>query len=227
MISVVIADDQSMVRAGLRSLIEGENDIEVVAEAADGAAAVEAARVYRPDVILMDIRMPNMDGLAATRQLIAERSNARVLVLTTFDLDEYVFEALRAGASGLLLKDATAEDLVTAVRTLAAGDAMLDRAVTARVIETFARAPKPSTDSQTQLARLTEREVEVLLLLGRGLSNSEIAREFTVTEATVKTHVSNVLSKLSLRDRVQAVIFAYESGLVGPGAEGPNPRAPG
>ena len=223
MISVVIADDQSMVRAGLRSLIQGEKDIEVVAEVADGESALEAVRLHRPDVILMDIRMPNMDGLAATRKLVADNDDTRVLVLTTFDLDEYVFEALRSGASGLLLKDATAEDLIAAIRTLAAGEAMLDPSVTGRVIKTFARAPKPSIDSRTQLARLTDREVEVLLSLGRGLSNLEIAQEFTVTEATVKTHVSNVLSKLGLRDRVQAVIFAYESGLVAPGEEGPKP----
>jgi DNA-binding NarL/FixJ family response regulator len=226
MISVIVADDQSMVRAGLRSLIHGEEDIQVVAEVGDGQAALEAVRRHQPDVILMDIRMPIMDGLAATRRLVAERSDTRVLVLTTFDLDEYVFEALRAGASGLLLKDATAEDLVAAIRTLAAGDALLDPAVTGRVIEAFAKAPTPSSESRSQLARLTERETEVLLLLGRGLSNLEIAREFTVSETTVKTHVSNVLTKLALRDRVQAVIFTYESGLLTPG-DGGEPRTSG
>ena len=217
MIKVVIADDQGMVRAGLRSLIQGEPDVRVVGEASDGETALEAVRRHRPDVVLMDIRMPKLDGLAATRRLVVEGSQARVLVLTTFDLDEYVFEALRAGASGLLLKDATAEELVAAIRTLAAGEALLDPSVTRRVIDAFAKAPTPNRKRQSQLSRLTEREVEVLLLLGRGLSNSEIARELVVSHATAKTHVSNVLSKLGLRDRVQAVILGYESGLITPG----------
>jgi DNA-binding NarL/FixJ family response regulator len=218
-IDVVIADDQGMVRAGLRSLIQGEADIRVMAEASDGEAALEAVRHHRPDVVLMDIRMPKLDGLAATRRLVAEGSQARVLVLTTFDLDEYVFEALRAGASGLLLKDATAEELVAAIRTLAAGEGLLDPSVTRRVIEAFAKIPVPDGQRRSQLSRLTEREVQVLLLLGRGLSNAEIAQELVVSEATAKTHVSNVLSKLGLRDRVQAVILVYESGLITPGNE--------
>ncbi len=219
MIKVVIADDQGMVRAGLRSLIQGEPDIRVVAEASDGETALEVVRHHRPDVVLMDIRMPKLDGLAATRRLVEEGSQARVLVLTTFDLDEYVFEALRAGASGLLLKDATAEELVAAIRTLAAGEALLDPSVTRRVIDAFAKAPTSNRKRHSQLSRLTKREVEVLLLLGRGLSNPEIARELVVSEATAKTHVSNVLTKLGLRDRVQAVILGYESGLITPGDE--------
>jgi len=215
MISVVIADDQGMVRAGFRSLLGGEPDITVVGEAIDGETAVRLVRQHRPDVVLMDIRMPVLDGLAATRRLVEFGIPSRVLVLTTFDLDEYVFEALRAGASGFLLKDATAEELVTAVRTLAAGESLLDPAVTRRVIDAFARVPQPRPDAQ--LARLTEREVQVLRLIARGLSNAEIARELVVSDATAKTHVSNVLLKLELRDRIHAVIYAYESGLIQPG----------
>ena len=215
MISVVIADDQGMVRAGFRSLLGGEPDIKVVGEAIDGETAVRLVRQHRPDVVLMDIRMPVLDGLAATRRLVEFGIPSRVLVLTTFDLDEYVFEALRAGASGFLLKDATAEELVTAVRTLAAGESLLDPAVTRRVIDAFARVPQPRPDAQ--LARLTEREVQVLRLIARGLSNAEIARELVVSDATAKTHVSNVLLKLELRDRIHAVIYAYESGLIQPG----------
>jgi DNA-binding NarL/FixJ family response regulator len=214
-ISVVIADDQGMVRAGFRSLLGGEPDITVVGEAIDGETAVRLVRQHRPDVVLMDIRMPVLDGLAATRRLVEFGIPSRVLVLTTFDLDEYVFEALRAGASGFLLKDATAEELVTAVRTLAAGESLLDPAVTRRVIDAFARVPQPRPDAQ--LARLTEREVQVLRLIARGLSNAEIARELVVSDATAKTHVSNVLLKLELRDRIHAVIYAYESGLIQPG----------
>ena len=218
MIRVVIADDQSMVRSGLRSLLAAEPDIEVVAEAADGESAVTAVKRHRPDVVLMDIRMPVLDGLAATRRLVAEGSAARILVLTTFDLDEYVFEALRAGASGLLLKDATVEELVRAVRVLAAGDALLDPSVTQRVIEAFAKAPARQA-KDVLLDRLTERELEVLNLVARGRSNAEIARELFVSESTSKTHVSSILMKLGLRDRIQAVIYAYESGLVQPGAD--------
>jgi DNA-binding NarL/FixJ family response regulator len=214
-ISVVIADDQGMVRAGFRSLLGGEPDITVVGEAIDGETAVRLVRQHRPDVVLMDIRMPVLDGLAATRRLVEFGIPSRVLVLTTFDLDEYVFEALRAGASGFLLKDATAEELVTAVRTLAAGESLLDPAVTRRVIDAFARVPQPRPDAQ--LARLTEREVQVLRLIARGLSNADIARELVVSDATAKTHVSNVLLKLELRDRIHAVIYAYESGLIQPG----------
>jgi DNA-binding NarL/FixJ family response regulator len=218
MISVVIADDQGMVRAGFRSLLGGEPDLKVVGEAADGETAVRLARQHRPDVVLMDIRMPVLDGLAATRRLAELGVPSRVLVLTTFDLDEYVFQALRAGASGFLLKDATAEELVTAVRTLAAGEALLDPAVTRRVIDAFAQVPQPRPDAK--LAQLTEREVQVLRLVARGLTNAEIASELVVSDATAKTHVSNVLLKLGLRDRIHAVIYAYESGLIQPGDTG-------
>jgi DNA-binding NarL/FixJ family response regulator len=217
-IRVVVADDQGMVRAGLRSLLEvSESGIEVVGEAADGEEAIATIRRLRPDVALMDIRMPNLDGIAATRELVAQGTPTRVLVLTTFDLDEYVFEALRAGASGFLLKDATAEDLVAAIRVLARGDALLAPAVTQRVIEAFARHPRRDSELAGKLSELSTREVEVLQLLARGSSNAEIARELVVTEATAKTHVAHILSKLDVRDRVQAVIFAYESGLVQPG----------
>ena len=214
--TVVIADDQPMVRAGLRSLLEGEDGLVVVGEAVDGEQALAAVRRHRPAVVLMDIRMPNLDGLEATRRLVAERSAARVLVLTTFDLDEYVFDALRAGASGFLLKDATAEELIAAVRTLASGDAILAPAVTRRVIEAFASVSRPEPRLVERLSALSPREVEVLRLLARGMSNAEIARELFVSDATAKTHVSNVLGKLRLRDRVQAVIFAYETGLLRP-----------
>jgi DNA-binding NarL/FixJ family response regulator len=217
-VRVVLADDQWMVRAGLRSLLESEPDIDVVGEAADGNQALASVRRHRPDVVLMDIRMPNLDGLRAARQLFQEGSPSRVLVLTTFDLDEYVFEALRAGASGFLLKDAPAEDLLAAVRLVAAGDAFLAPAVTRRVIEEFARAPAPASTPNPALAQLTPRERDVLQLLVQGLTNSQIAEQMHLGEATVKTHVGNVLGKLQLRDRVQAVIFAYESGLVSPGA---------
>jgi DNA-binding NarL/FixJ family response regulator len=216
MIRVVIADDQGMVRAGFRSLLESEPDIEVVGDAADGEQAIAAVRRLRPDVVLMDIRMPGLDGLEATRRLVRDGTTARVLVLTTFDLDEYVFDALRAGASGFLLKDATADELASAVRLLAQGDALLAPAVTRRVIEAFGQLPARDTAAVERLAELSPRELEVLRLLARGRSNAEIARELVVSEATAKTHVSNVLAKLRLRDRIQAVIFAYESGLVVP-----------
>jgi DNA-binding NarL/FixJ family response regulator len=216
MIRVVIADDQAMVRSGLRSLLAQEPGIEVVAEAADGEAALDAVRRHQPDVVLMDIRMPVLDGLNATRQMAREGNRARILVLTTFDLDEYVFEALRAGASGFLLKDATAEELVEAVRVLAAGEALLDPSVTRRVIDIFISTPVPPAPNPEFFERLTEREIEVLKLVARGLSNAEIARELYVSDATAKTHVSNVLNKLDLRDRVQAVIFAYEHELIQP-----------
>lgn len=215
LIRVVIADDQSLVRSGMRSLLEGEVDIEVVEEAPDGRSAVYATLAHKPHVVLMDIRMPVMDGLTATRQLIESGSDARVLILTTFDLDEYVFEALRSGASGLLLKDSTAEELVNAIRVLAAGEALLDPTVTRRVIDAFVKAP--ATPERADLgARLTERELEVLRLVAGGLSNSEIASKLYISHATVKSHVSSVLSKLNLRDRIQAVICAYENGLVQP-----------
>ncbi|TQN37320.1 LuxR family two component transcriptional regulator [Blastococcus colisei] len=218
--TVVIADDQPMVRAGLRSLLEGEKGVVVVGEAVDGEQALALVDRHRPDVVLMDIRMPVLDGLEATRRLVAQQSPARVLVLTTFDLDEYVFEALRAGASGFLLKDATAEELIGAVRTLAAGDAILAPAVTRRVIEAFGDVPHIDPRVAGRLDLLSAREVEVLRLLARGLSNAGIAAELYISDATAKTHVSNVLTKLGLRDRVHAVIFAYESGLLRPGGVG-------
>jgi DNA-binding NarL/FixJ family response regulator len=214
-IRVLIADDQAMVRAGLRSLLSREPDIEVVAEAADGGTAMVLAVEDRPDIILMDIRMPIVDGLTATRRLVAKGLHSRVLILTTFDLDEYVFEALRAGASGFLLKDATPDQLTAAVRTLADGNALLDPAVTRRVITLFVNQKLPAARDHGQISRLTEREKQVWQLLARGLSNAEIADTLTVTDATAKTHVSNVLTKLGLRDRVHAVILAYETGLVG------------
>jgi DNA-binding NarL/FixJ family response regulator len=218
MTSLVIADDQGMVRAGFRSLLDDEPDLEVVGEAANGEEALEVVRRLRPAVTLMDIRMPVLDGLAATRAIVEEAVPTRVLVLTTFDLDEYVFEALRAGASGFLLKDAPAEELASAIRVVAAGDSLLAPGVTRRVIDAFVRRPSvPSRTPDPALGRLTPREVEVLGLLARGLSNVDIAGRLFVSEATTKTHVSNVLSKLGLRDRVQAVIFAYENGVVVPG----------
>ncbi len=212
--SVVIADDQGMVRAGFRSLLDSEPGLRVVGEAADGEQAIHVVRRLRPDVVLMDIRMPVLDGIAATSRLVIEGVRSRILVLTTFDLDEYVFEALRAGASGFLLKDAPAEELVAAIRVVAAGDALLDPGVTRRVIDAFVHRPEPPAHRVEALTSLTRREREVLGLLARGQANADIARRLFVSEATTKTHVSNVLGKLGLRDRVQAVIFAYESGLV-------------
>jgi DNA-binding NarL/FixJ family response regulator len=210
-IRVLIADDQSMVRAGFRMLLTGEPDIEVVAEASNGLEAVAAAR--RPDltVILMDIRMPELDGLEATRRILAANGAARVLILTTFGLDEYVYEALRAGASGFVLKDDPPEQLISAVRTVAAGNALLSPAITKQVIRKFARIPRAAPPKG--LADLTEREHEILRLIATGLSNAEIGRELFISETTVKTHVTHILQKLSLRDRVQAVIAAYQAGL--------------
>ncbi len=219
MITVVLADDQGMVRAGLRSLLEADPEISVVGEAADGLAAIDEVRRRRPDVVLMDIRMPELDGLSATRELIAERPDLRVLALTTFDLDEYVFEALRAGASGFLLKDAPAEELTRAIHVLAQGDALLAPAVTRRIVEAFVALPAP--EPAPDLEDLSPREVEVLRLLAAGCSNAQIADELVVSDATVKTHVSNLLAKLRLRDRVHAVIYAYECGLVRPGSNPP------
>ena len=219
MISLVIADDQGMVRAGFRSLLEAEPDLTVIGEASDGEEAVAVVTRLVPDVTLMDIRMPRLDGLAATRQLLEAGVPTRVLVLTTFDLDEYVFEALRVGASGFLLKDAPAEELAAGIRTVAAGDSLLAPSVTRRVIDAFVgRAPQSaSRQADARLATLTPRELEVLGLLARGLSNLDIADQLFVSEGTTKTHVSNVLAKLGLRDRVQAVIYAYENGVVVPG----------
>ena len=222
MISCVIADDQGMVRAGFRSLLESETDVDVVGEAANGAEAVDVVTRLRPDVTLMDIRMPVLDGIAATRRLLEGGIPTRVLVLTTFDLDEYVFEALRAGASGFLLKDAPAEELAAAIRVVAAGESLLAPGVTRRVIDAFVRRPAPPTRTpEPRLAALTPRELEVLGLLARGLSNSDIASRLFVSEGTTKTHVSNVFAKLGLRDRIQAVIFAYENGVVVAGSTDP------
>ncbi len=217
-IRLAVVDDQGMVRAGFRSLLAGEEDFEVVGEAANGEEAVEMVSRLAPDVTLMDIRMPVLDGIAATRQLVDAGIETKVLVLTTFDLDEYVFEALRAGASGFLLKDAPAEELAAAIRVVAAGESLLAPGVTRRVIDAFVRRPAPpATTREPRLELLTPRELEVLGLLARGLSNLDIASRLFVSEGTTKTHVSNVLSKLGLRDRVQAVIFAYENAVVTPG----------
>ena len=217
-IGVLLADDQSLVRAGFRMILESEGDITVVGEAANGEQAVAATRRLGPDVVLMDIQMPGSDGLAATRQITAAAgARSRVLILTTFERDDYVFEALQAGASGFLLKNAPPEELIHAVRVVAAGDALLAPSVTRRIIEQFARRPV-EPDVRERLESLTQREREVLVMLARGNSNAELAAELFVTEGTVKTHVSSLLAKLGLRDRVQAVVLAYESGLVRPGA---------
>lgn len=212
---VLIADDQQLVRAGLRMILEQEPDIEVVGESGDGVEALEMARRMRPDVVLMDIRMPRMDGLEATRNLLSQPGVAtRVLVLTTFEIDEYVFEAMRAGASGFLLKTAPPADLVRAVRIVAEGDALLSPSVTRQLIGEFARLSRRPAQPPAELASLTERELEVLKLVATGLSNAEIAKRLFLGGATVKTHVSRVLDKLGLRDRVQAVVYAYEHSLV-------------
>jgi DNA-binding NarL/FixJ family response regulator len=216
-IRVVLVDDQSMIRTGLRMVLAAEPDIEVVGEAADGAAGVRVVTELVPDVVLLDVRMPGVDGLEAARRILAAGLPTRVVVLTTFDEDEYVTAALRAGVSGFLLKVAPPEDLVAAVRTVASGQGLLDPAVTLRVIRSFAGAPAPDPARTAALAQLTERETDVLALVAAGLSNAEIAARLYLGEATVKTHVSRVLLKLGLRDRVQAVAFAYESGLVRPG----------
>ena len=217
-VRVLIADDQALVRAGFRKLLEAESGIEVVGEAEDGASALMAARRLRPDVVLMDIRMPRMDGIEAARRMAADVPHTRVVILTTYDLDEYVYQALRAGACGFLLKDAPPDQLVAAVRLAASGDALLAPAITRRLIEEFARRPMPDPELTAQIGSLTEREREVLVCLARGLGNAEIARELHVGEATVKTHVANVLQKIEARDRVQAVVFAYESGFVSAGS---------
>jgi DNA-binding NarL/FixJ family response regulator len=217
MISVLLADDEAIVRDGLRAIIELEDDLEVVGEAADGAEAVELARSLSPDVAVVDIRMPGVDGLEATRRLLGLTAPPRVLVLTTFDRNEYVYEAMRAGASGFLLKDVRRGQLTDAIRAAAGGDTLVAPAITRRLIEEFCSRPSPDDARRTELADLTPRELEVLILLGRGLSNRDIAAALVVAETTVKTHVARVLSKLGLRDRAQAVVVAYESGLVRPG----------
>jgi DNA-binding NarL/FixJ family response regulator len=218
-IRIVLADDQALIRVGLRALAEAETDIEVVGEAADGRQALQVVRATHPDVVVMDIRMPVMDGLEATRQIAADPTLAgvRVLVLTTFELDEYVFEALRAGAGGFLLKDADPAELLRAVRVVAAGDALLSPRVTRRVVEAFAGRPVPNSPRTSLLAELTEREREVVALVGNGLSNDEIGVKLFISPATARTHVSRAMSKLDARDRAQVVVFAYETGLVAPG----------
>ncbi|WP_433207812.1 response regulator [Dactylosporangium sp. CS-047395] len=215
-IKVVVADDQKMVRAGLRMVIETEPDMAVVGEAGDGAEAVSLARRLRPDVVLMDIAMPRQDGLAATRALLKQPEPPRIVVLTTFDTDENLYNALRAGASGFLLKVSSPEHLITAIRVVASGEALLDPAVTTRVIAAFAGGPGPQPPPE--LGELTARETDVLRLMARGRSNAEIAAALVLGEATVKTHVARVLQKLNLRDRVQAVVYAYESGLIRAGS---------
>jgi DNA-binding NarL/FixJ family response regulator len=220
-IRVLIADDQSLVRTGFRMIMDAEEDIDVVGEASDGLEAVEKVRAAKPDIVLMDIRMPGLDGIEATRRIMAETdpeaNPVRILVLTTFDLNEYVYEALRAGASGFLLKDVPAEQLVAGVRVVAQGDALLAPSVTRRLLEEFARGQPLSDEPPKGFDELTPRELEVLRLIARGLSNAEIAAELIVSETTVKTHVARVLMKLGVRDRIQAVVLAYETGLVAPG----------
>jgi DNA-binding NarL/FixJ family response regulator len=217
-IRVLIADDQALVRGGFHSILAGQDDIEVVGEAEDGQQAVEAVEQLRPDVVLMDIRMPGIDGIEATRRIVARGLPARVLVLTTFDVDDYVYEAMKAGASGFLLKTAPPRQLAEAVRTIAAGDALLAPSVTRRLVEQFVRRPPPGAAVPPGLEELTERELDVLKLLAQALSNAEIAETLVVSEATVKSHVNRILGKLDLRDRAQAIVLAYESGLVQPGA---------
>jgi DNA-binding NarL/FixJ family response regulator len=214
-LSVLIVDDQALVRAGFRMILDAEEDIEVAGEAADGADAVAEAQRLRPDVILMDVRMPQVDGIEATRRLLADGLDTKVVMLTTFDMDEYVYDALRAGASGFLLKDVPPEQLVSGIRAVAQGDALLAPSVTRRVIEEFVRRPPSTRSVPPALEELTARELEVLKLVAKGLSNAEIAKELFVSETTVKTHVAHVLTKLGVRDRVQAVVLAYECGLAG------------
>ena len=217
MIRVLIADDQELVRAGFRAILEAQHDLEVVGEAGDGAEAVDLARELRPDVLLMDVRMPILDGIEAARRVLRDDDAPRILMLTTFDLDEYVYEAMKAGASGFLLKDAPRDQLIGAVRTVASGDALLAPALVRRLVEDFVRRPPPGGRPSAELDELTERELEVLTLIAGGLANAEIAARLFVSEATVRTHVTHILAKLGLRDRVQAVVLAYESGLVQPG----------
>jgi DNA-binding NarL/FixJ family response regulator len=221
MTSVVVADDQALVRGGLRLILDAQDDLEVVGEAEDGREAVARVAELRPDVVLMDVRMPVMDGIAATRSIVAGGDPTRVLVLTTFDSDEIVYDAMKAGASGFLLKSAPPAQLIDGVRTVASGDALLAPRITRRLVEEFVRGPRPGDAVPPGLDELTDREREVLELIARGLSNGEIAARFVVSAATVKTHVNRVFAKLGLRDRVQAVVLAYESGLVRPGGGPP------
>jgi DNA-binding NarL/FixJ family response regulator len=214
MTSVVIADDQTLVRDGFRMILAAQPDIDVVGEAGDGEAAVACVAEHRPDVVLMDVRMPKLDGIGATRRIVERALSTRVLVLTTFDADEVVYDAMKAGASGFLLKSAPTARLLEGVRTIAAGDSLLEPSITRRLIEDFVRRPPPGQSVPAEAAELTERELEVLGLIARGLSNNEIAAKLVVSEATVKSHVNRLLSKLRLRDRVQAVVFAYETGIV-------------
>ena len=234
MIRVLIADDQALVRTGFRVILDAEPDFEVVGESPDGRATIEDAARLHPDVILMDIRMPNLDGIEATRRIAAAGQPApRILILTTFDLDEYIYDALRAGASGFLLKDAPSEQLIEGIRVVAAGDALLAPSITRRLIEGYVRQPAPHVPDVAGLSELTPREREVLELIARGHANADIARQLHVSDATVKTHVAHVFSKLNLHDRAQAVVYAYETGLVQPGAaaraveqETTNPKPP-
>ena len=222
MIRVLIADDQALVRGGFHSILAGQEDIEVVGETADGNETVELVERLQPDVVLMDIRMPGIDGLEATRRIVARGIAARVLVLTTFDVDDYVYEAMKAGASGFLLKTAPPRQLADAVRTVAAGEALLAPSITRRLVEQFVRRPPPGTAVPAAVEELTERERDVLRLLARAFSNAEIAAELVVSEATVKSHVNRILTKLNLRDRAQAIVLAYETGLVEPGSSASN-----
>ena len=217
MIRVFIADDQALVRGGFRMILDAQPDMEVVGEAQDGREALREVAELKPDVVLMDIRMPEMDGLETTRRIVVDENAPRVLMLTTFDMNEYVYEAMKSGASGFLLKDVKPEQLADAVRTVAAGDALLAPAITRRLIEEFVRRPPPGSTAPPELETLTDRELEVLKLIAKGHSNEEIAKELFVSMATVKTHITHILMKLDLRDRVQAVVLAYESGLVQPG----------
>jgi DNA-binding NarL/FixJ family response regulator len=226
MIRVIIADDQALVRGGFHSILAGQDDIEVVGETADGNETVELVERLQPDVVLMDIRMPGIDGLEATRRIVARGIATRVLVLTTFDVDDYVYEAMKAGASGFLLKTAPPRQLADAVRTVAAGDALLAPSITRRLVEQFVRRPPPGATVPPALEELTERERDVLRRLARALSNAEIAAELVVSEATVKSHVNRILTKLNLRDRAQAIVLAYETGLVEPGSSASNPTSP-
>jgi len=216
-IRVLVVDDQALVRGGFRLILESQPGVEVVGEAADGREALAKARELRPDVVLMDVRMPGMDGLEATRRLLSERDAPRVLMLTTFDLDEYVYDALRAGASGFLLKDVRPEQLADAVRVVAEGETLLAPVITQRLVQQYVRRLRPGTTRPAALDSLTERELAVLRLIARGRSNAEIATDLFLSETTVKTHVSHVFGKLGLRDRAQAVVLAYESGLIEPG----------